>query len=135
MLTFGAHQPVRARGIGRRINSAVRTIKRTVTGQLQRDVQTIAAPVSIVADPRRGSIAALRRAVVARQVLESRLDPDYLHDLIDEISEGENAATFAEISTMAKRAVLSGSWDELAQFAYHRIDSRHWLLRELADAA
>ena len=113
--------------------TAVTAIKRVLTGQLRRDVDTITAPFSMVADPSGGSRADLRRAVVARQVLETELDPEYVQFLLTDIDGGRQGLTFTSISTMAARAVLSGSWDELEEVAY-RIDTRHWLVRELAAA-
>ena len=132
MLTIGTRQAVEAIGRGR--FGVLRSIKRGISGEAQRDVDTIAAPFSLVADPNRGSIADLRRAVVARQLLESELGPDYVRDLVADIGKGGHGAIFVNISDMATKAVLSGSFEELADAAV-RISSRHWLLRELDSAA
>ena len=132
MITIGTRQAVE--GIGRGRFGVLRSIIRGISGEAQDDVDTITAPFSLVADPRSGSIAELRRAVVARQLLESELGPGYVRDLVTPIVEGDNGATFVNISNLANEAVVTGSFEELADVAA-RIDTRHWLVRELDAAA
>ena len=91
MITIGTRQAVK--DIGRNRFGVLRSIKRGITGEVQRDVDVVAAPFSLVADPNRGSIAELRRAVVARQVLESERAP----------------STFASSSPRSARAATATS--------------------------
>ena len=132
MLNIATRQAIG--GIGRSWLGVLVSIKRGISGKAQADVDTVAAPFSLVANPNRGSIAELRRAVVARQVLESELGPEYVRELVADIGKGANHETFVHISDVASKAVVTGSFDELADVAV-RISSRHWLLAELAPAA
>jgi hypothetical protein len=116
------------------VATAFNSVKRAITGEMQRDVDTIAAPFTLIADPRQGSIAELRRAVVARLMLERELESAYVADLVTDISGRGNRATFERISRMATKAVLTNRWDELADYAA-TLHDRHWLVRELHDVA
>ena len=132
MINIGTRQAFH--NVGRSWLGVLVSIKRGITGKVQGDVDTVAAPFSLVANPNSGSIAELRRAVVARQVLESELGADYVRDLVADIGKGVNHDTFVHITDVASKAVVTGSFDELADVAV-RISSRHWLLAELAPAA
>lgn len=132
MITIGTRQAIK--GFGRGRFSVLRSIKRGISGEAQHDVDIVAAPFSLVADPNRGSIAELRRAVVARQLLESEVGPGYVGEIVADIGRAGNGAIFVNISDVATKAVLSGSFEELADVAVH-ISSRHWLLKELDAAA
>jgi hypothetical protein len=112
----------------------MRTIKRGLNGDMDRDLEIITGPGVLLFEAEHGSVAKLRQAVARRARYEAQLDGRYLRDLYRTMHDGgEFSRAMLNASDLAGIAVAAGDYIQLRD-SCAAIDPNHWLVRELGSS-